>query len=58
MYFFEAAQPALLYLVPFTLISSALTGMISGKFNALLEYNEEELDDDNDGDGDEKKKDK
>lgn len=54
MYFFEAAQPALLYLVPFTLIASALTAYFTGTWDELMDYNELELDD-NEEDGEGKK---
>lgn len=43
---FEAAQPALLYLVPGCLGSSLFTAFIRGEFGALLAYSEEEEEDD------------
>jgi len=42
MHTFQAAQPALLYLVPFCIIVSALTGVVRGEFRALWRYSEEE----------------
>lgn len=44
MFFFQAAQPALLYLVPACLGGSLLTGIVRGEFSQLLEYNEEKND--------------
>lgn len=41
MYHFHAAQPALLYLVPFTLIVSFASAYFSGKTASLLKYDEE-----------------
>jgi len=41
MIHFQAAQPALLYLVPACLGSSFITAMVRGEVNALLEYSEE-----------------
>ena len=41
MYFFNAAQPALLYLVPACLGSSLLTAVIRGEITALFAYDEE-----------------
>lgn len=38
---FQAAQPALLYLVPACLGSSFITALIRGEVNALLAYSEE-----------------
>lgn len=48
MYFFKAAQPALLYLVPACLGGSLIVALVRGEFTALFQYNEEH---------DEKKKD-
>jgi minor histocompatibility antigen H13 len=67
MYFFNHAQPALLYLVPCTLISSSLLALQQKDFTLLWQFNEEQLDkdkdkdkkdedDDDDDDGDTKKK--
>jgi len=42
MHTFQAAQPALLYLVPFCIVVSALTGVVRGEFRALWQYSEEE----------------
>ena len=47
MLFFNAAQPALLYIVPFILISSMLTAVAFGEVSKLFEFevfdeNEEE----------------
>lgn len=41
MFFFKAAQPALLYLVPACLGASLLTGLVRGELGALLAYDEE-----------------
>jgi len=41
MYFFEAAQPALLYLVPCCLIASLSVGMARGELGVLFTYDEE-----------------
>jgi len=53
MYHFEAAQPALLYLVPACLGSSTLTALVRGEFNLLWNFSEEEEEKE-----EEKKKDK
>mmetsp|Transcript_15671 Transcript_15671/g.26149 ORF Transcript_15671/g.26149 Transcript_15671/m.26149 type:complete len:373 (+) Transcript_15671:101-1219(+) len=42
MYFFNAAQPALLYLVPACLGGSLAVGLSRGEFSELFAYNEEE----------------
>jgi minor histocompatibility antigen H13 len=42
MYSFNAAQPALLYLVPACLLTSLLCGLLSGQVGALVKYTEEE----------------
>jgi len=42
MFFFEAAQPALLYLVPACLIGSLLTAVVRGELKELFDYSEEE----------------
>jgi len=42
MIFFNAAQPALLYLVPACLISSLGCAVIKGELSDLLAYSEEE----------------
>ena len=58
MYFFNHAQPALLYLVPCTLISSTLLSFLKKEFKLLWKFNEEKLDkeeeDSDDEDEDEK----
>lgn len=41
MYFFNAAQPALLYLVPACLGGSLLVGVIRGELGSLFSYDEE-----------------
>ena len=43
MYVFNHAQPALLYLVPGTLIPSTLTAVFSGEFKQLWDYDEEKI---------------
>ena len=53
MYFFNHAQPALLYLVPCTLISSTLLALQKREIKLLWKFNEEKLDEDED-DEDEK----
>jgi minor histocompatibility antigen H13 len=42
MYAFEAAQPALLYLVPACLASSLITAFARGEFSELVAYDEEQ----------------
>ncbi len=42
MHVFKAAQPALLYLVPFCLGASFLTGLAYGEWGALLAYEEKD----------------
>ena len=62
MYFFNHAQPALLYLVPSILISSTFTALIQRDFKVLFNFNEEKIskeeeeDEDNDEEEEEKKK--
>ena len=41
MYYFNHAQPALLYLVPCCLGGSMLTGLATGGFKEMWDYNEE-----------------
>jgi len=41
MHIFRAAQPALLYLVPFCILSSLFTAIGRGELRALLDYTEE-----------------
>ena len=53
MYFFNHAQPALLYLVPCTLLSSTLTSFQTKEFNELWKFNEEKLDKEDEDDDDE-----
>mmetsp|Transcript_35581 Transcript_35581/g.46940 ORF Transcript_35581/g.46940 Transcript_35581/m.46940 type:complete len:456 (-) Transcript_35581:220-1587(-) len=45
MYYFNAAQPALLYLVPACLGASILVGLVRKEFGALFAYSEEDEDD-------------
>ena len=42
MYFFNAAQPALLYLVPACLGGSLLVGAYRGELSVLFAYDEED----------------
>ena len=42
MHIFKAAQPALLYLVPFCLLASFFTAVFRGEVSALISYTEEE----------------
>jgi len=59
MYFFNHAQPALLYLVPCCLLSSTFTALASKEFTLLWNFNEEELnkkDDDSSSDDEDDKK--
>jgi minor histocompatibility antigen H13 len=44
MYFFNAAQPALLYLVPACLGGSLAVGLFRGELNLLLAYDEDKKD--------------
>jgi len=55
MIVFEAAQPALLYLVPACLGSSLLCAAVRGELKELFEYSEEEEEEDEEGEGDDKK---
>ena len=48
MYFFNAAQPALLYLVPACLGGSLAVGAYRGELSLLLAYDEEVKDKDKD----------
>jgi minor histocompatibility antigen H13 len=57
MYFFNHAQPALLYLVPCTLISSTFLALITGDIKTLWKFNEEKIDEEED-DGDEEEEEK
>jgi len=41
MHTFQAAQPALLYLVPFCIFTSMITAFIRGEFFNLWNYSEE-----------------
>ena len=41
MYTFQAAQPALLYLVPACLFSALATGLVQGEFKSLTSFQEE-----------------
>ena len=61
MYFFNHAQPALLYLVPCTLFSSTLLSFANKDFKLLWKFNEEKIDkeeDDDDEDEEDEKDDK
>ena len=58
MYFFNHAQPALLYLVPCTLFSSTFLSFISKEFKLLFKFNEEKINDEDDEDEDEEEDDK
>ena len=58
MIVFNHAQPALLYLVPCTLISSSLTALATGEFKELWAFNEEKLGKENEDDEDEDEDDK
>uniref|UniRef100_A0A7S4NNE3 Minor histocompatibility antigen H13 n=1 Tax=Paramoeba aestuarina TaxID=180227 RepID=A0A7S4NNE3_9EUKA len=42
MHFFQAAQPALLYLVPYVIGASLITAVVKGKLGELLMFEEEE----------------
>ena len=57
MYFFNHAQPALLYLVPCTLFSSTLLSFQQKDFKNLWKFNEEKLDKEEDNDEDEEEED-
>jgi len=60
MIYFQAAQPALLYLVPACLGSSFICAMVRGEVKALLDYSEEEEEEEEEApkkDDDDKKKD-
>ena len=52
-YFFNHAQPALLYLVPCTLISSTFTALINGDIKTLWKFNEEKINEEEDDDDEE-----
>ena len=52
MYFFNHAQPALLYLVPCTLLSSTLTAVQAKDIKLLWNFNEEKLDKEEEEDDD------
>jgi len=51
MYFFNHAQPALLYLVPCTLISSTFTALLNKDIKTLWKFNEEKIGEEEDDDG-------
>ena len=51
--FFNAAQPALLYIVPFILCSSMLTAVIFGEVKSLMDF---EIFDDEEEEEEDKKK--
>ena len=52
---FEAAQPALLYLVPACLGSSILCATVRGELKELFEYSEEEDEEEEEAESNEKK---
>eukprot|EP00644_Phytophthora_capsici_P018526 jgi/Phyca11/511772/fgenesh2_kg.PHYCAscaffold_97_\ len=54
MFIFNAAQPALLYLVPACLGSALVTALVRGEFKELFEYSEEEEEEDSDSQDDKK----
>ena len=56
MYFFNHAQPALLYLVPCTLLSSTLLALQKREIKLLWKFNEEKLDENEDEDDEEEEK--
>ena len=58
MYFFNHAQPALLYLVPCTLLSSILLAFQQKDFKELWKFNEEKLDEEEDEEEEDEKEDK
>ena len=58
MYIFNHAQPALLYLVPCTLISSTLLSFLKKEFKLLWKFNEEKLDKEEEESDDEDEDDK
>ena len=51
MYAFDAAQPALLYLVPATLAAALATAALRGELRALVAFSEEEEDEEEDDGG-------
>ena len=53
---FQAAQPALLYLVPACLGSSLLCAVVRGELKELFDYSEEEEEEEERKEEDEKKK--
>ena len=57
MIWFEAAQPALLYLVPACLGSSLLCALVRGEMKELFAYSEEEEEEESEEDAKEEKKD-
>jgi len=52
MHFFDAAQPALLYLVPACVGASMLTAVMRGEFKTLLNYSEEKKEEEKEGKAD------
>ncbi|OWZ22944.1 Aspartyl protease [Phytophthora megakarya] len=54
MFIFNAAQPALLYLVPACLGSALVTALVRGEFKELLAYSEEDEEEDSDSQDDKK----
>ena len=54
MLFFNAAQPALLYIVPFILCSSMLTAVTFGEVKSLMDF--EIFDDEEEEEEEDKKK--
>jgi len=51
MHTFQAAQPALLYLVPFCIGASVITALVNSQMNLLLAYSEEVPEKKNEGSG-------
>ena len=58
MYFFNHAQPALLYLVPCTLLSSTLLALQKREIKLLWKFNEEKVDKEEDNSDDEEEDEK
>ena len=58
MYFFNHAQPALLYLVPCTLLSSSFMALINKDIKILWNFNEEKISEEEEEDEDSEEEDK
>ena len=58
MYFFNHAQPALLYLVPCTLVSSTFTALLNKDIKTLWNFNEEKISEEEEDDDEEEEKEK